>query len=53
MVIHMKYYRKTVNPVLKLRTGNIFPSSYAYFKMKCMSKSCTNGGFELTSVIKI
>ena len=51
MVIHMTYYRKAANPVLMVRTVNIFPTSYAYFKMDCMIKGCIDGGFDLTSVI--
>lgn len=51
MVIHMTYYQKGPNPVLMLRTVNIFPASYAYFKMDCMVKGCNGGGFALTSAI--
>lgn len=51
MVIHMTYYQKGPNPVLMLRTVNIFPASYAYFKMDCMVKGCNGGGFDLTSAI--
>lgn len=51
MVIQMTYYRKAPNPVLMVRTVNVFPTSYAYFNMGCMIKGCLNGGFDLTSVI--
>jgi hypothetical protein len=51
MVIKMTYYQELANPVLMLRTVNVFPSSYAYFHMKCMSKECEDGGFNLTRVI--
>ncbi len=51
IVIYMTYYHNAENPVLMQRTVNVFPSSYAYFKMECMSKSCDNGGFDLSSVI--
>ncbi len=51
LVIYMTYYHNAENPVLMQRTVNVFPSSYAYFKMECMSKSCDNGGFDLSSVI--
>ena len=51
MVIHMTYYRKAANPVLMVRTLNIFPTSYAYFKMDCMIKGCDGGGFDLTAVV--
>ena len=51
MVIHMTYYRQAVVPVLMVRTINIYPTSYAYFKMDCMIKSCDGGGFDLTSIV--
>jgi hypothetical protein len=51
IVIHMTYYRKAAIPLLMVRTVNIFPTSYAYFKMDCMIKSCDGGGFDLTSVV--
>ena len=51
MVIHMTYYRKAVIPLLMVRTLNIFPTSYAYFKMDCMIKDCNGGGFDLTSAV--
>jgi len=51
IVIHMTYYRKTANPVLMVRTLNLFPSSYALFKMDCMTRGCDGGGFDLTSVV--
>ena len=52
MVIHMTYYQNGINPVLMVRTLNVFPTSAAYFKMDCMIKGCDNGGFDLTPVIK-
>jgi hypothetical protein len=51
MVIHMTYYRKAAIPLLMVRTLNIFPTSFAYFKMDCMIKGCSGGGFDLTSVV--
>ncbi|MCL4457741.1 MAG: hypothetical protein M1147_00790 [Nitrospirae bacterium] len=51
MVINMTYYQKSVNPVLMTRTLNVFPTSYACFKMDCMIKGCAGGGFDLTSII--
>lgn len=51
IVIHMNYYRKAANPLLMVRTVNIFPTSYAYFRMDCMVKGCDGGGFDLTSVV--
>ena len=51
IVIHMTYYQNGSNPVLMVRTVNVFPSSYAYFKMDCMIKGCDGGGFDLNSVV--
>ena len=51
MVIQMTYYREGVNPVLMLRTINVLPTSYAYFKMDCMIKGCDGGGFDLSTVV--
>lgn len=51
IVVHMTYYQKGVNPVLMVRTVNIFPASYAYFKMDCMIRGCDGGGFDLTPIV--
>ncbi len=51
IVIYMTYYRETVIPVLMVRTVNIFPTSYANFKMDCMIKGCDGGGFDLDSAV--
>jgi len=52
MVIQMTYFRKGLNPVLMLRTVNVFPTAYAYFNMDCMISGCIDGGFDLSPVIK-
>lgn len=52
MVIVMTYFREGLNPVLMLRTVNVFPTAYAYFNMDCMINGCTDGGFDLSPVIK-
>lgn len=51
MVINLTYYQKGVNPVLMVRTVNVLPTTYAYFKMECMIRDCEGGGFDLTPVI--
>ena len=51
MMIHMTYYQQGANPVLMVRTLNVFPTSPAYFKMDCMIKGCEKGGFDLTPEI--
>jgi hypothetical protein len=51
IVIHMTYYQNAVIPILMIRDVNFWPSRHAYFKMDCMIKGCSDGGFDLTSVI--
>ena len=52
MVIQMTYYQNRSNPLLMVRTVNVFPTSSAYFKMDCMIKGCEGGGFDLSPVVK-
>ena len=52
IAIHMTYYQNGTNPLLMVRKINIFPTSFAYFKMDCMIKGCEGGGFDLTQVVK-
>ena len=51
IVIQMTYYHKSRHPLMD-RTVNFCPSDYAYFNMRCMTRGCENGGFDLASVIK-
>lgn len=51
IIINMIYYQRVSNPVLMIRTVNVFPHTHAYFNMECMIKGCVNGGFDLTFVI--
>jgi len=52
MVIQMTYYQDRANPLLMVRTVNVFPTSSAYFKMDCMTKGCEDGGFDLSPVVR-
>jgi hypothetical protein len=52
MVITMTYYRGSVKSPLMVRTINIYPTSFANFKMTCMTRGCTDGGFELSAVVE-
>ena len=52
MIITMSYYDGSVKSPLMVRTVNIYPTSYANFKMTCMTKGCNDGGFELSTVIE-
>ncbi len=51
IVFRMTYYQKTSDPILMVRTVNFFPTDYACFRMDCMREECTNGGFDLASIV--
>ena len=51
IVFSMTYLQKTSQAVLMQRTLNFISTDYAYFRMECMRDECTNGGFDLTSVV--
>jgi hypothetical protein len=51
IVVKMTYHQQLSNQVFMVRTVNFSPTSYAYFKMECLTKNCINGGFEFTSAI--
>jgi hypothetical protein len=50
IVVSMMYNQKGIKQSLP-RTVNFFPSSYALFRVDCLSKDCLDGGFDLTPVI--
>ncbi len=52
MLIKITYYQETADPVLMVRTINVYPTSHAYFHMNCAIKECSDGGFDLTKTIK-
>ena len=49
IVINMKYSQKGIQ--VMNRTLNFSPGSYAFFRVDCLSKDCTDGGFDLTREI--
>lgn len=49
IIITMMYKQSGIKALL--RTVNFFPDSYAFFRIDCLSKDCTDGGFDLTQVI--
>ena len=49
IVISMTYNQKGIKPIF--RAFNFSPSSYAFFKVNCLSKDCVDGGFDLTQII--
>jgi len=50
VVVNMTYKQKGIAKSL-LRTVHFSPDSYALFRVDCLSKECTDGGFDLTKVI--
>jgi hypothetical protein len=46
IVINMTYNQRGIRSIL--RTFNFSPSSYAFFRVDCLSKECVDGGFDLT-----
>ena len=50
IVVNMMYNQKGIKKSLS-RTVNFFPSSYAFFRVDCLSKDCLDGGFDLSPVI--
>jgi len=50
IVVNMMYNQKGIKKSLA-RTVNFFPSSYAFFRVDCLSKDCLDGGFDLSPVI--
>ena len=50
IVINMTYYnQRGIKSVL--RTFNFSPTSYAFFRVDCLSRNCVDGGFELTPIV--
>lgn len=50
IIVNMIYKQKGVaKPIL--RTVNFYPSSHALFRIECLTRDCTEGGFDLTKVI--
>jgi len=50
IAINMTYNQVGLNKAL-LRTVNFFPDSHAFFRVDCVNRDCTDGGFDLTKVI--
>ena len=48
--ISMAYSQKGIMQLLP-RTVNFFPTSYALFRVNCLSKECIEGGFDFTRII--
>jgi len=51
IILRMTYLQRTSDPVLMKRTVHFLPSDYACFRMDCVRDECSNGGFDLTSVV--
>jgi hypothetical protein len=52
ITVYMEYYRQSRPPLLMARTVNFSPEGYAYFNMGCMTRGCTDGGFDLGRIIR-
>lgn len=53
MVIHIKHYdEQMAKPLFMDRIINVFPESYAYFDMACLTEEC-EGTFNLLPVISV
>jgi hypothetical protein len=50
IVVNMTYTQKGIKKSLS-RIVNFFPSSYAFFRVDCLSKDCLDGGFDLSPLI--
>jgi hypothetical protein len=50
IAVSMTYNQIGLNKSL-LRKVNFFPGSYAFFRIDCINRDCTDGGFDLTKVI--
>ena len=50
IVIRMTYNQRGIQKSL-CRVVNFFPGSYALFRIDCLNKECSDGGFDLTQVI--
>ena len=50
IMINMEYSQKGIRQSLP-RTVNFFPTSYAFFRVDCLNKECTEGGFDFTRIL--
>jgi len=50
IVVSMMYNQRGIQKSLP-RVVNFFPGSYALFRIDCLNKECSEGGFDLTQVI--
>jgi len=51
IAIQMQYVREISNQTFLKRTVNFFPTSHAYFDMRCLTKHSCDRGFKLTSMV--
>ena len=50
IVISMMYSKRGMNTSPR-RVINVFPDSYALFRVECLNRDCVDGGIDLTQVI--
>ena len=49
IVVTMTYWQRGIKSMVRNRWFS--PSSFAFFKMSCLSKDCVDGGFDMSRVI--
>jgi hypothetical protein len=49
IIVTMTHWQRGIRSVVRNRWFH--PSSFAFFKMSCLSKHCVNGGFDMSRLI--
>ncbi|HTF99050.1 MAG TPA: hypothetical protein VK654_00510 [Nitrospirota bacterium] len=52
IICRMTYHQRTAGPVLMTRIMNFSPRDYACFHLDCLREECTDGGFDLTPIVR-
>ncbi|UCG78305.1 MAG: hypothetical protein JSV21_00245 [Nitrospirota bacterium] len=52
ITIDLTYSSRILTSSNLKRTIYFYPDTYAYFQMGCMTKSCSDGGYDLSPVIQ-
>lgn len=49
IVVTMTYWQRGIKSIVRNRWFS--PSSFAFFKISCLSKDCVDGGFDMSRII--
>jgi hypothetical protein len=49
IAVNMQYIQR--GGITVDRVVHFYPTSYAFFRVTCLSQDCVNGGFDLTQII--